>query len=73
MLSDILMLLPKLPDDEISSLKRILMETEKSVLVHQNENNSRLFLIKYDPIGISPSALLNAAKTAGFDVSIAGG
>ena len=74
MQSDILMLSKQLLDEtSLRTIKGCLMDVHKTVLVHQNDKQNRMLLVKFDPREVRPKDLLDAAQNAGFDVSVAGG
>lgn len=74
MVSDILVLFSA-PQSEIDMSRAIsrLMEVDTSVLAHRKEGSERLLLVKFSPRTASPNAILQALRSAGFTVSIAGG
>ena len=73
-LSDILILFAQALDDiAIRSAKACLMDIGDSVLVHQKEGQSRVLLVKFNPSDVTPRALLNAVRDAGFDAKMSGG
>lgn len=72
--SDILILFSE-PQDEpsMSKAKGHLMDVGRSVLVHQKEGQARVLLVKFDPQEVTPSALLSAVTTTGFEAKMSGG
>jgi len=72
--SDILILFSE-PQDEpsIRKAKSHLMGVGRSVIVHQKEGQGRVLLVKFDPQEVTPTALLNAVTSAGFDAKMSGG
>lgn len=73
-LSDILILFAKPLDDEAARrAKACLMNADASVLVHQKEGQSRIFIVKFDPSALGPAQVLNAVLNEGFEATMAGG
>lgn len=74
MQSDILILF-KTPqsEEDLTKAKSCLMDVDRSVLVHQNEDSQRVLLVKFTPAFVTPSKLLEAVHTAGFEATMAGG
>lgn len=74
LLSDILIVFSTALDDaELRLAKSSLMDAAKSVLVHQKEGQSRVFLVKFDPLDTSPQALLSALQSVDLDASMSWG
>jgi len=70
-LSDILFLFSTpLNDADMRTAKATLMDTARSVLVHQKEGQSRILVVKFDPHDTSPQALLSAVRDVGLDAKL---
>lgn len=73
-LSDILILFDTALDEvSMARAKTCLMTVDGSVLIHQKEDQSRVLLVKFDPLGVTPSVLLTSLWNAGFKAKMAGG
>ncbi len=73
-LSDVMIYFAKpLGDDAIASAKALLMDADRSVLVHQKEGQSRVLLVRFHPDEITPRNLLDVVRTAGFEATMASG
>ncbi|MFC1672930.1 hypothetical protein ACFL12_02145 [Pseudomonadota bacterium] len=73
-LSDILIVFKTALDGPaMGQAKTCLMQTGRTVLVHQKEDQDRILLVKFAPDDVTPSGLLSAVRDAGFEASMAGG
>ncbi len=73
MLSDILVMFPSaLDDNAMKTARTCLMDAAKSILVHQQDGQDRILLVKFDPHDTTPRQILKHVRKAGFDAKMAG-
>ena len=72
--SDILIIVPNaLTPDEVTAIKTVLMETDRSVLVHLKDGQDRILLVYFSPTTVTTAQLLQAARTVQPHASMVGG